>query len=365
MKESSAYRFEDLSAQWIDVLDRSPHDLALRRSLRDLSRRARDSARRSGRPVRHTLLDARARRIAVDALQPQRTLRACELVLREHPDHPVALLKLGEAAQLAGLNDLAVWTYRDLLDLYPEHTEARRRLAALETAPSWAGVCAEPEAAPLHALQIAYVGPTGAGVSANLRALDRLAALQQGDAGSDRVVDLPLGRVRVRRARVEDRADLEAVVAGAHALVFVADSRDFRLEANLAALEALAAALRRTKRAPESLPVVFQWNRRDHSGAMSHEALRDALIGPVGRAFAAVAPRGQGVSETFEYALEQARPHAPAELPSWPRLGRAAEPSTLPERSPSHAQVAVEVGAIVLSVVLFCAWVVYGLFPIH
>jgi Sigma-54 interaction domain len=90
----------------------------------------------------------------VDAVHPWRTIRRCEGILRDDPDLVPALLKLAEAARLAGQDELAEWTYADVLERAPDCYEARRQLAALHDAPSWAGDGAPPPVPPLDQVLI-------------------------------------------------------------------------------------------------------------------------------------------------------------------------------------------------------------------
>ncbi|MDF1826048.1 MAG: GTPase domain-containing protein [Verrucomicrobiales bacterium] len=59
-----------------------------------------------------------------------------------------------------------------------------------------------------------------------------------------------------------------AVLAGADAVVFVADSDPERREANLESFEDCLLCLKENRISPDSIPIVFQYNKRDIPGAV-------------------------------------------------------------------------------------------------
>jgi hypothetical protein len=124
---------------------------------------------------------------------------------------------------------------------------------------------------------------------------------------------LDLGEIRGLRTRfhlytvpgqVKLRATRRLVLQGADGVVFVADSDPARFFANRHSYDDLRQNLARLGRSLESLPLVFQYNRRDHPAALARVQL-DRLLNAAGRpVFEAVAVRGDGVAETLRAILQ-------------------------------------------------------------
>jgi signal recognition particle receptor subunit beta len=99
--------------------------------------------------------------------------------------------------------------------------------------------------------------------------------------------------------QVQYNATRRVVLAGADAVVFVADSRRSVLKENVAALENMKVNLLANRLVPEKVPLVLQYNKRDLPDVLSAAEL-DAALNPWGRpTFKAVASAGEGVMETF------------------------------------------------------------------
>ena len=99
-------------------------------------------------------------------------------------------------------------------------------------------------------------------------------------------------------------ATRRAVLDGVDGIVFVADSSPDREEANLFALENMHQNLEALNRNIAEIPVVFQWNKRDISGALPEKLLQRQL-NPHGRpVVSAVASLGTGVWETQSLILK-------------------------------------------------------------
>lgn len=81
-------------------------------------------------------------------------------------------------------------------------------------------------------------------------------------------------------------------------LVFVADSAESRLDANLDSLENLIENLKLQNRVLKDIPHAIQYNKRDVPRAVSVEELRQLLNLHQAPDFEAVASKGQGVFET-------------------------------------------------------------------
>jgi len=105
--------------------------------------------------------------------------------------------------------------------------------------------------------------------------------------------------------QVQYNATRRVVLAGADALVFVADSRKSMVKDNVAAFENMKVNLLANRLVPEKVPLVLQWNKRDMPDLQSEAELNKSL-NPWGRpAVNAVAYKGQGVMETFIAIVQQ------------------------------------------------------------
>jgi signal transduction histidine kinase len=105
--------------------------------------------------------------------------------------------------------------------------------------------------------------------------------------------------------QVQYNATRRVVLAGADAVVFVADSRKSNAKENLAALENMKVNLLANRLVPEKVPLVFQYNKRDLQ-ELQAEADMSRSLNPWGRrTFPAVASQGQGVIETFVAVVQE------------------------------------------------------------
>ncbi|HEU0092590.1 MAG TPA: GTPase domain-containing protein, partial [Vicinamibacteria bacterium] len=99
--------------------------------------------------------------------------------------------------------------------------------------------------------------------------------------------------------QVQYNATRRVVLAGADAVVFVADARRSLAKENQAAFENMKVNLLANRLVPEKVPIVFQYNKQDLPEVMSVAEL-SKTINPWGRpALGAVAAQGQGVIECF------------------------------------------------------------------
>ena len=99
--------------------------------------------------------------------------------------------------------------------------------------------------------------------------------------------------------QVQYNATRRVVLAGADAVVFVADSQKTMERENLTAFENMKVNLLANRLVPEKVPLVLQYNKRDLPTLLSREEL-DRILNPWDRkAFDAVAARGDGVLDTF------------------------------------------------------------------
>ena len=99
--------------------------------------------------------------------------------------------------------------------------------------------------------------------------------------------------------QVQYNATRRVVLAGADAVVFVADARRSLAKENQAAFENMKVNLLANRLVPEKVPLVLQYNKQDLPEVMS-EAELNKTLNPWGRpALAAVAAQGKGVIECF------------------------------------------------------------------
>ncbi len=95
-------------------------------------------------------------------------------------------------------------------------------------------------------------------------------------------------------------ASRKLILKGVDGVVFVADSQEERLDANIESLENLKVNLEEQGYALEKIPFVVQYNKRDLPNCTSVEELRE-LLNPDGVPdFEACAQTGDGVFETLK-----------------------------------------------------------------
>lgn len=90
------------------------------------------------------------------------------------------------------------------------------------------------------------------------------------------------------------------LLKGVDGIVFVADSQEDRMEANIESFERLEKNLEQQGYDLTRIPLVFQYNKRDLAGIVSIDEL-EATFNPMKRPFfEAVASQGAGVMETLQ-----------------------------------------------------------------
>jgi signal recognition particle receptor subunit beta len=95
-------------------------------------------------------------------------------------------------------------------------------------------------------------------------------------------------------------ASRDFILKGVDGVVFVVDSAPERMEANISAWDSFQLALERQGYDLARIPLVFQYNKRDLSNALSIEEL-EITFNPLKRKFfEAIANRGEGVMDTLE-----------------------------------------------------------------
>ena len=167
--------------------------------------------------------------------------------------------------------------------------------------------------------KLVYYGPGLGGKTANLQWIyDNTGAGLKGKMISlatetDRTLffdflPLDLGTVRGFKTRLHlytvpgqvfYEASRKLILKGADGVVFVADSQEERLDANLETLENLKEHLKEHKLEFETIPYVLQLNKRDLPNVMAPEALCKNLRLKSEPVIEAVAVEGRGVFETL------------------------------------------------------------------
>jgi len=167
--------------------------------------------------------------------------------------------------------------------------------------------------------KLVYYGPALGGKTTNLRVLHRLTdpegrgQLVSVNTKDDRtlffdLLPFELGSVLGYKValklytvpgQVQYDATRRAVLAGADAVVFVADSDRARERDNRLAWDNLIQNMRAARLDPEVVPIFTQFNKRDLPSAAPREAMESWLGIPAGRGQPAIACEGRGVLETF------------------------------------------------------------------
>jgi signal recognition particle receptor subunit beta len=167
--------------------------------------------------------------------------------------------------------------------------------------------------------KVVYYGPPQSGKTTNLEQIHRISDPE----GANRLISLNTAQDRTLffdllpfslgsvsgydfkiqlytvPGQVQYNATRRVVLAGADAVVFVADGQKSMARENLAAFENMKVNLLANRLVPEKVPLVLQYNKQDLEGVLTRSEL-DAALNPWGRkAFPAVAARGEGVMETF------------------------------------------------------------------
>jgi mutual gliding-motility protein MglA len=173
--------------------------------------------------------------------------------------------------------------------------------------------------------KIVYYGAGLGGKTTNLQYIfDKAADKQKGKMISlatetDRTLffdflPLDLGTVRGFKTRfhlytvpgqVFYDASRKLILRGVDGVVFVADSQEERMDANLEALDNLEDNLKEHNYELAKMPYVLQLNKRDLPNAMKVETLQKELVRKGEPVFEAVAYSGTGVFETLKEVARQ------------------------------------------------------------
>lgn len=120
---------------------------------------------------------------------------------------------------------------------------------------------------------------------------------------------LDLGKIRGMRTKLQlytvpgqvyYNSTRELVLKGSDGVVFVADSQDFAVDANLESLQNLEDNLRKQGVKIAEIPVVMQWNKRDLPNALPVEELEGEINRLDVPSFESVATTGIGVEATLK-----------------------------------------------------------------
>src|SRR6266496_4151313 len=120
---------------------------------------------------------------------------------------------------------------------------------------------------------------------------------------------IEIGTIRGMRTRIQlytvpgqvfYNATRRMVLKGADCVVFVCDSQEAVVEANLESFENLRENLRDNEIDPDQIPVVLQYNKRDLPNALPIEILNERLNPRNYPFFEAVAVKGIGVEDTLK-----------------------------------------------------------------
>jgi signal recognition particle receptor subunit beta len=95
-------------------------------------------------------------------------------------------------------------------------------------------------------------------------------------------------------------ASRKLILKGVDGVVFVADSQEERIDANIESLENLRINLKEQGYDLDKLPYIIQYNKRDLPGAMPLDELRRELNTTNVPEFEACATTGEGVFETLK-----------------------------------------------------------------
>ncbi|PYQ30694.1 MAG: hypothetical protein DMF56_07765 [Acidobacteria bacterium] len=120
---------------------------------------------------------------------------------------------------------------------------------------------------------------------------------------------LDLGKIRGMRTKLQlytvpgqvyYNSTRQLVLKGADGIVFVADSQDFALDANLESLQNLEDNLKRQGVRLREMPLVLQYNKRDLPNAMALPEMEAEINQQRVPSFESVATSGLGVEETLK-----------------------------------------------------------------
>jgi len=168
--------------------------------------------------------------------------------------------------------------------------------------------------------KVVYYGPGLCGKTTNLQWIhEKLPIRNKGKMLSlatetDRTLffdflPIELGTIRGMKTRIQlytvpgqvfYNATRRMVLRGADCVVFVCDSQEAMLDANLESLDNMRQNLEANEINPDEMPMVLQYNKRDLPNALPIEILNERLNPRALPFHEAVAVKGQGVEETLK-----------------------------------------------------------------
>jgi signal recognition particle receptor subunit beta len=196
--------------------------------------------------------------------------------------------------------------------------------------------------------KVVYYGPAQSGKTTNLEQIHRLTDPD----GTNRLISLNTAQDRTLffdllpfslgavsgydfkiqlytvPGQVQYNATRRVVLAGADAVVFVADGQRGQLKENMSAFENMKVNLLANRLVPEKVPLVLQYNKQDLPDLLPRAELDKTLNFWGRKAFPAVAARGEGVLETFVAVVQDMLAAIAAK---YNLKEKGLDPSTVPE----------------------------------
>jgi signal recognition particle receptor subunit beta len=168
--------------------------------------------------------------------------------------------------------------------------------------------------------KVVYYGPGLCGKTTNLQWIhEKLPIKNKGKMLSlatetDRTLffdflPIEIGTIRGMRTRIQlytvpgqvfYNATRRMVLKGADAVVFVCDSQEAMLDANLESFQNMRQNLEANEIDPDEIPLVFQYNKRDLPNALPIEILNERMNQHGDPSLEAVALKGAGVEDTLK-----------------------------------------------------------------
>ncbi len=198
--------------------------------------------------------------------------------------------------------------------------------------------------------KIVYYGPGLCGKTTNLQWIhDKVPIKNKGkmlslSTETDRTLffdflPIELGTIRGMKTRIQlytvpgqvfYNATRRMVLKGADSVVFVCDTQEPMLEANLESMENLRQNLEANEINPDEIPMVLQYNKRDLTNALPIEILNERLNPRNFPFYEAVAIKGIGVEETLKGMTALVFRSLSAKYGSAEAAASAASPGTAP-----------------------------------
>jgi tetratricopeptide (TPR) repeat protein len=126
--------FEYAAELYVLHLKMNPGDVDARKECRSAERARKKLSGGGGflAKAKAKKVELQANAIRVNKKDPEKTMLACEELLKQDPDTVAALLRLGEAASYANLNEVAIYAFEDALSINRENKDALRFLGRVQ-----------------------------------------------------------------------------------------------------------------------------------------------------------------------------------------------------------------------------------------